>query len=61
MPKKQNLYPNLAGLLHQLESEKENSTESSDKSEISESPPGYDEIFGSYISYGYTILKLHEA
>ena len=57
MPEKQNLYPNLAGLLHQLESEKENSKESSDKSEISESPPGYDEIF-SYISYGYTILKL---
>ena len=48
MTDKNNLYPNLSGL---LESEKAGS-ESGNKSEISEPPPGYEDVFGSYISEG---------
>ena len=48
MTEKNNLYPNLSGL---LESEKA-ASESGNKSEISEPPPGYEDVFGSYISEG---------
>ena len=48
MTEKNNLYPNLRGL---LESEKA-ASEPGNKSEISEPPPGYEDIFGSYISEG---------
>ena len=51
MTEKDNLYPNLKELLYQLKSENADS-ESASKSEISEPPPGYEEIFGSYISEG---------
>ena len=51
MSEKDNLYPSLKELLHQLKSEKADS-ESASKSEISEPPPGYEEIFESYISEG---------
>ena len=50
------IYPNLEENLHQLVSEKESSTEFSNKSEISESPPGYSEIFGTYIRLGLNYL-----
>ena len=48
MTEKNNLYPNLSGL---LESEKA-ASESGKNSEISEPPPGYEDVFGSYISEG---------
>ena len=51
MTEKNNLYPNLRGLLNQFESEKA-ASESGKNSEISEPPPGYEEIFGIYISEG---------
>ena len=51
MSEKDNLYPSLKELLHQLKSENADS-ESTSKSEISEPPPGYEEIFESYISEG---------
>ena len=48
MTEKNNLYPILSGL---LESEKA-ASESGKNSEISEPPPGYEDVFGSYISEG---------
>ena len=48
MTEKNNLYPNLREL---LESEKA-ASESGKNSEISEPPPGYEDVFGSYISEG---------
>ena len=54
MSEKDNLYPSLKELLHQLKSENADS-ESTSKSEISEPPPGYEEIFGRYISEGLNI------
>ena len=55
MTEKKHLYPNLRELLHQLDSEKD-ASEIGGKSEISEPPPGYDEIFRSYISEESTFM-----
>ena len=55
MTEKKHLYPNLRELLQQLDSEKD-ASEIGGKSEISEPPPGYDEIFRSYISEESTFM-----